>query len=82
VATLSEAAAEASVASGVSEPRRADDQRASTDSSSLISSEPLTRDTSTWFEVPEYTTIIASVRDSASLAREGIMRYHEKRPLG
>ena len=44
VATLSEAAAEASVAAGVSEPRRADDQRASTDSSSLISSEPLTRE--------------------------------------
>jgi predicted glutamine amidotransferase len=26
----------------------------------LISSEPLTRDTSTWFEVPEYSAIIAA----------------------
>ncbi|HEY7247591.1 MAG TPA: class II glutamine amidotransferase [Xanthobacteraceae bacterium] len=33
---------------------------ASADGSILISSEPLTRDTSTWFEVPEYTAIIAS----------------------
>jgi hypothetical protein len=33
---------------------------ASADSSILISSEPLTRDTSTWFEVPEYAAIIAS----------------------
>jgi len=33
---------------------------AATDGSILISSEPLTRDTSTWCEVPEYTAIIAT----------------------
>jgi glutamine amidotransferase len=29
-------------------------------SSVIVSSEPLTRDTSTWFEVPEYSALIAS----------------------
>jgi hypothetical protein len=68
VQTLSEAAAEALVASGAASPaethrvglRKVVHASDCADRSSLISSEPLTRDTSTWFEVPEYTAIIAS----------------------
>jgi predicted glutamine amidotransferase len=35
----------------------------------MISSEPLTRDVSTWLEVPEYSALISTAEDGQQLLR-------------